>query len=154
MKPIDLRERPELANDSKAGLIYTQIHAILNELDRRELPNKVVESLNLDIDELNKSLLTGKELRKLVNEKQSKILKLMEQELKLVPKNHFRNIWLALGMAAFGVPIGVAFGLSIGNMGMLAIGIPIGMVIGLAVGTKLDKKAAEEGRQLDVELTQ
>ena len=58
---------------------------------------------------------------------------------------------MALGMAAFGVPLGVAFGTSLDDMSFLAIGLPIGMVIGLAVGSGMDKKALEEGRQLDVE---
>jgi hypothetical protein len=55
-------------------------------------------------------------------------------------------------MAAFGIPIGVAFGASLGSMAFLAIGIPIGMVIGLAIGSGMDKKAFEEGRQIDLEL--
>lgn len=76
----------------------------------------------------------------------------LEKEVKLVPKNHYRNRWLALGMAAFGLPMGVVFGISLGNMAFLAIGLPIGMAIGIAVGTGLDKKASEEGRQLDVEI--
>ncbi len=55
-------------------------------------------------------------------------------------------------MAAFGIPLGVAFGISIGNMGLLGIGLPIGMVIGMAVGSVMDKKAVESGRQLDLEI--
>ena len=61
-------------------------------------------------------------------------------------------MWLAIGMSAFGLPIGVAFGLSIGNIGLMAIGLPIGMAIGAAVGTGMDKKALEAGRQLDIEI--
>ena len=67
-------------------------------------------------------------------------------------KNHYRNTWLALGMAAFGIPLGVAFGTSSGNMGLIGIGLPIGMVIGMAVGSGMDKKAVESGRQLDLEI--
>ena len=48
--------------------------------------------------------------------------------------------------------LGVAFGLSLGNIGLLAIGLPIGMAIGTLVGSKLDKKALESGKQLDIEL--
>lgn len=54
-------------------------------------------------------------------------------------------------MSAFGIPMGVAFGLSIGNLGMLGIGLPIGMGIGVAAGTVMDNKAFKEGRQLDFE---
>lgn len=72
--------------------------------------------------------------------------------MKLVPKNYYRNLWMILGMTTFGLPLGVAFGLSLGNIGLLALGLPIGMVIGLAVGSSLDKKASENGKQLDIEL--
>ncbi len=61
-------------------------------------------------------------------------------------------MWLALGMSAFGIPIGVAIGLSVGNPGLLATGLPIGMGIGMAVGASMDKKAKETGKQLDVEI--
>jgi len=66
---------------------------------------------------------------------------------------HWNDTWLAVGMAAFGIPLGVAFGASLGNMAFLAIGIPVGMAIGIAVGTGMDKKAFEEGRQIDLEIT-
>ena len=75
-----------------------------------------------------------------------------EKELKIVTKNYYRNLWMVLGMSAFGLPLGVAFGLSLGNIGLLAIGLPIGMAIGTLVGSKLDKKALESGKQLDIEL--
>jgi hypothetical protein len=55
-------------------------------------------------------------------------------------------------MTSFGLPLGVAFGISIGNIGLLGLGLPIGMAIGLAVGTSMDKKAAAEGRQLAFEV--
>ena len=82
-----------------------------------------------------------------------RILKLIEKEQKLVPKNIYRNRWLAIGMSAFGIPFRVAFGISLGNMAFLAIGLPLGMAIGIAIGAGMDKKAFEEGRQLDLEIT-
>ena len=66
---------------------------------------------------------------------------MIEKELKLVTKHHYRTTWLAVGMAAFGIPFGVAFGASLGNMAFLGIGIPIGMVVGMAIGSNMDKKA-------------
>ncbi len=59
---------------------------------------------------------------------------------------------MVTGMSAFGLPIGAAIGISMGNIGLLGIGLPIGMGIGIAVGTALDKKAKEGGKQLEVEL--
>ena len=58
---------------------------------------------------------------------------------------------MVLGMSSFGLPMGVAFGLALGNIGLMGLGLPIGMGIGLAVGTNMDKKALAEGRQLAFE---
>ena len=90
----------------------------------------------------------GKQIKK----SQARIIKLIEKEHKLVTKNHYRNTWLAVGMSAFGIPLGAAFGASLGNMAFIGIGIPVGMAIGIAIGTGMDKKAFEEGKQIDLEL--
>ena len=88
----------------------------------------------------------------MLKQKRFKIIKLLEKELKIVPKNYYRNLWFIVGMSVFGLPLGVAFGISIGNLGLLGIGLPIGMVIGIAVGSGMDKKAHKEGRQLNIEI--
>ncbi|NEN22303.1 hypothetical protein G3O08_02140 [Cryomorpha ignava] len=109
-------------------------------------------AINKEIEDLNTTTDSGKDLRNHIRQNQTRIIKLLEKEVKLVTRNHHRNTWLAIGMAAFGIPLGVAFGASLGNMAFIGIGLPIGLAIGVAVGTKLDNKAAEEGRQLDLEL--
>ena len=152
MNIIELKDRQNISNGIKLSRIYSQLGELLSELKRKELSQNIIESINQDVEALNASSLTGKELLKFVNQKQTEIIKQVEKEYKIVPKNYYRNLWLAVGMSAFGVPIGVAFGLSIGNMGLLAIGLPIGMVIGIAVGSRMDKKASNEGRQLNLEI--
>ncbi|OYX91405.1 MAG: hypothetical protein B7Y76_14205, partial [Sphingobacteriia bacterium 35-40-5] len=87
-----------------------------------------------------------------IKAKENSIVKLVENKHKIVPKNYYKKLWMVLGMSAFGIPVGVAFGLSIGNLGMLGVGLPIGMGIGVAVGTSMDNKALKEGRQLDFEV--
>lgn len=153
MSIVELKERPNISTNDKLNSAYVQLGEFLKELRKKELPHNVIESVNLNIEEVNTSSLEGSDLRKLVKKNQSKILKVIEKELKLVPKNHYRNLWLAIGMSAFGLPIGVAFGSLMKNIGLLVLGLPIGLAIGLAVGTHLDKKAHEEGRQLEIELT-
>ncbi|KAA0126600.1 hypothetical protein FY557_16815 [Chryseobacterium sp. SN22] len=108
--------------------------------------------INQEVEAINSTSLKDKSLQNLLKVKQTFILKLLEKNEKLVPKNHYRNLWLAAGMAAFGIPLGVIFGISFGNMGFLGIGLPIGMSIGIAVGASMDKKAQTENRQLDVEI--
>lgn len=55
-------------------------------------------------------------------------------------------------MAVFGLPIGIIIGFALDNMAFLGIGLPMGLAVGIAIGTGMDKKAQEEGRQLDIEI--
>jgi hypothetical protein len=93
-----------------------------------------------------------KYFEKTIKEKENEILKYIEKKINVVPKNHFRKRWLSLGIGAFGLPIGVTIGAVSGNMGMLGAGLPIGCGIGSVVGSNMDKKAFNEGRQLDFEI--
>ncbi len=152
MTIIDLKERTDLANDMKLGSIYAQFGVLLNELRKKQLNEDLIKSINAFIETINASSVTGNDLRKLVKQAQTAILKQVEKEHKIVTKNHYRNMWMLLGFTAFGLPIGVSFGLSVGNIGLMAVGLPIGMAIGAAVGSSMDKKAVAEGRQLDIEI--
>jgi hypothetical protein len=117
-----------------------------------ERPEKLVVTINDEIDKTNTVSGSEKELQKQVRKAQSVILEEIEKELKFVTRNHYRNTWMAIGMAAFGIPLGVVFGLSFGNMAFMGAGLPIGIALELSIGSGMDKKAAEEGRQLDVEI--
>jgi len=152
MNIIELKDRTDLANDFKLNSFYAQFDVLLNELRKKQLNEELIKSINALIETVNASSATGNELRKLIKQAQTSILKQVEKEHKIVPKNHYRNLWMLLGFTAFGLPIGVAFGLSVGNIGLMAIGLPIGMAIGSAVGASMDKKAVAEGRQLDIEI--
>jgi hypothetical protein len=152
MNIIELKEREDISENVKLARIYIQFQELLKELRKRELPEKIIDIVNQRIEGINSTTLTGNELGKLVKKKQTEITKMLEKELKIVPKNHYRNLWSVLGMSIFGLPIGVVYGTIIGNMAMLAIGLPIGMAIGIGLGARLDKKAFKEGRQLEVEI--
>ena len=120
-----------------------QFKKLIEILNTKNLPENIVKKINSEISILNSSEIVGNSFLHLLKKKQNTIAKLIEKELKLVPRNYYRNLWLVLGMSVFGLPLGVAFGLSIGNLGLLGIGLPIGMVIGLLVGSLMDKKAFE-----------
>jgi predicted RND superfamily exporter protein len=136
----------------KLDLRIDTFQIIIAELNNKDVTDAVATQINIQIDSLNAFSGDAKLFRKQLYKTQTKILALVKKELKLVPINHYRSLWMAIGMAAFGMPIGVAYGTAIGNMGLLAIGIPIGMVIGMAVGAGMDKKAKQEGKQLNVEI--
>ncbi|MUP16208.1 hypothetical protein DWB61_13590 [Ancylomarina euxinus] len=112
-----------------------------------------MDTINKDIEVLNSFSGANKDFLKLLIKKQTKILQLLEKELKLVRKNHYMTLWMSIGMAAFGLPMGAAFGVSLGNMAFIGVGLPLGIALGMAYGTTLDKKACEEGKQLNVDIT-
>lgn len=64
----------------------------------------------------------------------------MENELKRIAKNHYRNIWMVIGMSVFCVSLGVFFSIAFGNMVYLGVVIPVGMVLGMDIGAEMKKK--------------
>ncbi|WP_162427363.1 hypothetical protein [Pontibacter pudoricolor] len=153
MEIQQLAPRQDMEQNKKLTKNFTQFENLLTELRARKLPDEITQYINNEITLINSTSGSEKALGKQVSKSQSGILKLIEKELKLVTKNHYRNMWLALGMGTFGLPLGVAFGTSLGNMAFLGIGLPIGMAIGAAVGTSLDNKAIKNGTQLDLEIS-
>ncbi len=151
MQINNLNPRSEIKKESKLAKQFQQFEHLLNELNYKEIPQELVSEFNNEIDQINAMPYDEKTLSKRIKKTQSGILKKLEKDLKLVTKNHYRNLWLALGIGAFGVPLGVAFGTSLGSMAYIGIGMPVGMVIGMAVGTSMDKKAMDGGKQLDLE---
>lgn len=148
-KPIN---RPELDPEKKVSKRYQVFVNLMDELSEMDIPDDLVSKFNTLIEKLNTISSQDKSLTRKVYSAQSQILKDIEKAFKLVPKNYYKTLWLSLGMAAFGIPLGVAFGTALGNMGFIGIGIPIGLAMGTAYGASLDKKAEKEGRQLKTEL--
>ncbi len=146
-----LNKRPDLDQNKKLKERYAQFENLLNELKKRDLSDELIGAINDQIEEVNAIKNSDRTLKRQLRKAQLQILKKVEKALKLVVKNHYRNMWLGVGMA-LGVAIGSAIGTGTGNMGLFALGLPLGMAIGIAYGTSLDKKAQEEGKQLDIEL--
>ncbi|GAA0878396.1 hypothetical protein GCM10009119_13640 [Algoriphagus jejuensis] len=136
-------ENPKLAKAAH------NLSSLLSAIEQKAIPETQTQKINEAIAGVNSFPGPDPELVKQFKSAQIGILSLLESDLQLVPKNHYQNQWLALGLAAFGIPLGVAFGAALGNMAFIGIGIPIGMSIGIAVGTSKDNQAKLEGRQLD-----
>lgn len=153
MTIIKLRGVKNLESDIRLNQLYSQFDTLLSELRKKEVPDSIIQTINNEVEEINTSdSLTTNDLRKVIKKKQTAILRLIEKDLKLVPKNYYRTLWLALGMTVFGIPLGVLAGVLLGQPGLFAIGLPIGVAIGVTVGTLMDKTAAKENRQLNLEI--
>lgn len=144
--------REKLGGNVKLANQYQQLGALLIEINGKDLPKDTTDFIDKEIELINAIADDDKIFSKTIKASQKKIVQLLEKKHKIVPKKYYTALWMVLGMSAFGIPMGVAFGLSMGNIGLLGIGLPIGMGVGVGVGSYLDKKALNEGRQLDVDL--
>lgn len=152
MKIDNLKPNANTEGNKKLEKAHKCLQGLIDALNKKDLPTDISTKINRDIDTINAFSGTDKELTKAMSIAKKTILKEVMQKLKLVPKNHYRNMWMALGMSVFGIPMGVTFSVSLKNYGFIGIGLPIGMAIGIALGTGMDKKAEKEGRRLDVEV--
>jgi hypothetical protein len=150
MEIKNLNNREIIYQNIKVFGAYNQLENLLTELRKRTLPDEIVANINSAIKLVNSA--KDVEFRNQIKKAQADILTLLEKELKMVPKNHYRNYWMAMGLAVFGVPIGVLYGLLNHNMAMLSFGLPIGLLVGMAVGASMDKKALKEGRLINIEI--
>lgn len=146
MKQLLLKTHPDIAAGSKLSKQVVIFQQLLDEIEKHNIPDSIRQTIAATVESLNALEING--LKKQLARSQSSIVRLLEKELKLIPKFYYQGLWMVFGMSAFGLPIGAAIGVATGNMAFLAIGLPIGMAIGIG----MYKKAAREGRQLDVRL--
>ena len=151
MDLIELIPRKDIAPNTKVEEVYVTFDKLIMELSRINMPDSIIRFINISIESVNTNPNLDKQFSLLVKKHQIRILRLLEKKLKVVPINHYRNLWLALGMAIFGISIGVALGTVFHQMAFLGIGLPIGLSIGMAIGAGMDKKAKAEGRQINIE---
>lgn len=150
MKLTKLNWELESVSDTNTTKQLVKMHGLLDDLAERELTDEVVNLLNTEIEKLNETTL--KDLGKALTKSYRMCTKVLYEKLRLVPIAYYQSLWMSLGMAAFGIPLGVAFSASLNNYAYIGIGLPIGLVLGLAVGRKKDKDAKKERLQLNVNM--
>lgn len=140
-----------IASHKNLELFFNQFCDLLLCIEKKTLTTETEQFLISEIEQLNQITIERNYFKQL-RASQKRILDLLEKKLQIVPKNHYRNQWMVLGMTAFGLPFGVVFANAIGNLGFMGIGLPIGIGIGIAIGTAKDNKTASQGKQLDITL--
>lgn len=149
MKLTPLVSKTSFEENPKLAKASTNLSSLIFAIEKKSIPLIQARKVNEITAGVNNLSSPDSELLKQIKSAQATIIKLLDQELKIVPQNHYQLQWLVLGMAAFGIPLGVVFGSVLGNLAFMGIGLPIGMALGIAVGTSKDNKAKEEGHQLD-----
>lgn len=150
MKKIQSLKKRKSITHKRLNQRYSQLDQLISLLRKQELDNEYVDWLNDCIQEINATSDDIKELKQVVYEKQNEILRLLEDELNLVPRKHYQNRWMLIGMVFIGIPTGILVGYTLKNIDLSIIGIPLGYAIGMLIGIKKDKKAQAAGKQLDI----
>ncbi|WP_053976915.1 hypothetical protein [Mangrovimonas xylaniphaga] len=90
-----LQPRTIIKDTPKLERAYIKFEKLLNELQKRDLPEAIVNTINTHIEALNALPDNEKTLRTQLKKGLKKIVTLLEKELQLVPKIITnRNGWL------------------------------------------------------------
>lgn len=127
---------------------FQKVEVLIQSLEKKKLPEEIVREINEQIMELD--LLEGneKDLVSSLTRIESRIFLLVNRKLGLVREKFYITMWMPLGMATFGLPIGLIFFAVTGNAAFIGIGLPLGMAAGAVLGNALDKKAKQQNRIL------
>lgn len=143
--------RPELGDNRKLHQSYQRFARLIRALQDHNVPPETEERINRTVSDVDSVPSDSRELNRRINRAYRRVTSISEEELKLVAPGHYQVLWMSIGLAAFGIPFGMLFGVLMDNLGLFGIGLPMGLAIGMSVGIGMDKKAAADGRQLDVE---
>lgn len=132
--------------------MISNFHHLVHHLNERNLPAEVTEEINAKIQVLNSFSGSMPQYTKKIKTVKKEILSLLQKRLGLVPENYYTTLWMALGISAFGLPIGIVIFTLSGSAAFIGIGLIFGVAGGLALGTSLDKKAKAENKVLDVKM--
>lgn len=148
---IPLENREEFKQSEKLAKVYQKVQRLIEVLNTRiDIPSDIENNIQQEAQVMDEYEGSPKELRKILKKGYTQILSILRKEVGLVPKGYHQGKWIALGMAIWGIPIGLILSIPLGNMSMLGAGLPIGMGIGIAIGSTLDQKAEKAGKQLDL----
>lgn len=148
-----LNPRPNFIFSKNRTTSFKKLELLISELETLHLHQNVQEAINLEIYNINRTSLLGKEFVRMLNKSQAKILKIIKKEHGIVPKNYYANLWSLFGVSGLGIPIGIGLGKLLNNMRLFVLGIPLGIGLASLIGLALDKKAFKEGRQLKFSAT-
>ena len=143
----ELNVRASQTEDKKLKKWLSCSSRLLSELQERGLPAS-------DFNECFKILrkqLDGDTRYTQIRSFYTLLTETARKKFNLTTPNYYQTLWMSIGMSVFGIPFGIAFSSALDNYAFFAIGLPFGLSIGLALGAARDKKAKDEGTQLNVQ---
>jgi hypothetical protein len=141
----------ESGNKPKLEKGYKTLENLLEAISNKEIPNLVLVKINLIIVEVNSFKGSDKALFNALKIADKRIVDLIDNDLGLVKKSHYQNLWMA-----YGIMSGVLFSTITTQFGFdetwnsVGFGISMGLIFGMVAGKNKDTQVAKEGLQLEV----
>ncbi|WP_299156367.1 hypothetical protein [uncultured Tenacibaculum sp.] len=147
---IPLKKKDFFISDKSVLKAFNKLEKSLSVLENLSLSDATISEIDKDIGEINSFEGKLKKYRNKLVVKNHNILELVRKNHGYVHEKYYQNQWLAIGMSTFGISFGVVFGMLLDNIALLGIGLPFGMLLGIAIGKEKDKKAKQEGKQINI----
>ena len=93
---------------------YQKMAKLITALGKKEVPEAIVDEINIKIANLNAASRDEKEYARELDRAYQSTLKLVQEKLNWVPRDFYRDQWMALGLSVFGLPLGVVTGTCVG----------------------------------------
>ena len=152
MKIEGLQRRKGTEKNKKINNAYDKMQLLIEALDKKDIPSEELTTINDHIVSINSFGGTDKELTKELKKTYKNILSFIEENLKLVPKNHFRALWIVYGSLAGVVLSSIFANFNFINFnGLALLPLPLAVAAGILVGIAMDNSAKNEGRQIELE---
>ncbi|WP_242155702.1 DUF456 domain-containing protein [Aestuariivivens sediminis] len=144
---INFLESLKTSETKKSELkIYNQFIEILIKLEKREFKTDEIQSIELELDNLN--LKSNPEnSKKFFKNALSKFKSFLKDTFSLTSKDYYTNTSVSLGIL-FGVVVGVLIGERFERSLGISFGICMGLFIGTYIGCRMDAQAKADGNML------
>ena len=152
MKIERLQKRKGTENNKKVNTAYNKVQSLIEALDKKEIPQPELININEHIALINSFNGTTKELVKFLKTTNRSILDLLKKNLKIVPKHHFRALWILYGSLGGVVLTSIFTNFHPISISVLAsIILPLAVAAGIVIGIAMDINAEKEDRQIGIE---
>lgn len=143
---IALKQKSSTTDNSNLKKWCNSTVNLLDAIEEKEIEFNSLTSVMERLPKLLSVDTKANQIRSVYSELTTKCMK----EFGYTTPKYYTTQWMVLGMTIFGAPFGLIFALALDSMAFFGIGLPIGMPIGLAVGAAKDKKAAADGKVLNI----
>lgn len=131
---------------------YQKIESIIEALDQKTIPERELISINDRVEKINSFNGSDKDLVKLLKKSYREILTLLDEQLNLVLKHHFRAQWLFYGTIAGAALTTVVTSVGWTTLnGLGSLVLPLVVAAGIVIGIAMDNNARISGRQIEIE---